>query len=612
MSLVERAFGRRVIAAVAAVAAVAMGVAASGLSSAAAWKDQEWDRAGEIGALDCDAPLGAGESAARGRILSGTLLGVDLDTVAAVHGVAATSDGTNTTPVPASAATVPGSAATAFKDPLPVEVLRAIFLDLGDVLQVPLETGVGVYNQYARAGHDLTSTGAAGAVADDGAISLTEFDDALAPDERPQFASLHLSELLTTALGQPLSSLVANVTDLRLAIGAVAAYAQLDGCGAAWNGDTVHDVLERDYAIAGLDLDIDSPTVGALGSTVDGTLTALEPALAGITGGTSGIVSGISGALGGVLNGLGLGDLDIGLSLGIDTAAVHALLDDTLSDDAGIVRISLTSGTVHVDLEKLLGPAYGGSVGLNGLAPNTELLLNGPVLTSLTQALSAALQDWIDDVIRVLYDSISVTLSIEAGLRIGIITVAELSILTGPTPGVATAVSLGSLLRGESPVTVGLERTGLYGIVCLVPLVADILCGVVDGLLSALVGPVLAGLLSAIGGVIEGTIGVTLTGLEGTLNGLINPLVTMLSATLGGLFGEGGLLSIVMNAQNDPDPTLANVQPELVSWAGIDGAPQPGRTGRYDIAAITIGVVGLLDVVELHLSRASVGSNGVG
>ncbi len=74
--------------------------------------------------------------------------------------------------------------------------------------------------------------------------------------------------------------------------------------------------------------------------------------------------------------------------------ALTDLLDDTIADDSGIVSINLASGSVEVDIAAL----FNGANGLNGLAPNTELLINPTVINNLKTALLDAIDNLIDDV----------------------------------------------------------------------------------------------------------------------------------------------------------------------------------------------------------------------
>lgn len=611
MRIVKRS-SRKVVATTAAVALAAVLAGTSLTASSASFTDAEYDT-GVVGTLGCTADEQRGTSTALGKLLGGTLLGLDLETLAEVKGVRATDDGTGTVPDPTSAVPVPGSDGDAYQNPLDVELLFEIIeLDLTQaLLKLPLRTDVGAYGQYARASADASSAAAAGLVDQGGSINLAAFS--APPDERPGFARLELGGLLEAALGESLSDLVTGLADLRLDIGAVASAASLDACGAAWQGD-VHDGLERDYAIAGLDLDVDSPLVGGLTGTVDTALSGLETgltALAGDQGLLNSLTGGVVGVLGSVLTMVGFGTPTATLSVTPDFSAVRNLLTDTISDDDGVVEIDLATGVIGVDLAALLGSVYG-TDGLNGLPPNTELLINDTVINALVAAVGSALDDWVDHVLTAIdeaLDLVHVTLDVRLPLARS---------EGGSSYGLGTLVvhldaSLGSIRAGTASVTTSFERAvGL----CSIILVGAILCGVVDTVLLlvngvlGLLGSTLRGILIlAIDGVIDPIVGPLGT----TLAALTAPIVTLLASTLGVLFGSDGLVGLLVNAQNDPDPDAVGAGPEPDPWAGLPGpvAGHPFQTGRYDVAALRLSVVGGIQAVEVELARSAVGSNVV-
>src|SRR5690606_14646150 len=152
------------------------------LTSSASWTDVEYD-AGNLGALDC-APERLGTSTAAGTLLGGTLLGLDLGTLAEVRGLRVSDTGAGAMPDPASASVVPDSDAQAYQNPLVVSAaFDAINLELGELLHLPLETQLGVAGQYGRASADASSAGAAGTITQGGGIDLAAMS--APPDERP-------------------------------------------------------------------------------------------------------------------------------------------------------------------------------------------------------------------------------------------------------------------------------------------------------------------------------------------------------------------------------------------------------------------------------------------
>src|SRR5690606_14357117 len=133
-------------------------------------------------------------------VLSGSLLGLDTDTVAEVSGVRATHDRTVSNAKPSTAAPVVGQL-DAYADALRVDVLTAVLgLDLTSALQLPLDTDTGLIGQYGQAQSTGTSSGASGYITDSGAIN-TDGNES----DYPDIATLKLSTLLNS-LGLDLGS----------------------------------------------------------------------------------------------------------------------------------------------------------------------------------------------------------------------------------------------------------------------------------------------------------------------------------------------------------------------------------------------------------------------
>lgn len=162
---------RRKLALTAAV--VAMALIATTLPnivpSTAAWLRSEWVAA-PIGVVNCATSSGQFETCGEGKLVSGSLLGVNLDTLAEAEGMLVINDGTGATANPNGAARV---GADAYANPLSVTAPSAVKVDLGrGILQLPLNNGTGVLNQYGLAASDGTSIGASGFVSDYGAGGL--------------------------------------------------------------------------------------------------------------------------------------------------------------------------------------------------------------------------------------------------------------------------------------------------------------------------------------------------------------------------------------------------------------------------------------------------------
>jgi len=601
---------RRAILAPTIVAALLVPLAV--IPSSAAWTDTEHTN-GAVAAIDCQTTSGF-RSAGGGQLLSGTLLGTDLAGIADVAGVdvAATSEQTTVSPSTADPlAGVDGSGTPvnsgAFGNPLRVEALGAITLDLGNVLVLPLDAEAGVLGQYGRALPDGYSAGAAGAVSNSGAVDL----DPPAPGaELPRIATLELGQVLTSVLGSTGTG-VADLADVRLGVGAVASSAVLDGCDALWSRD-LYAALEREYLVAGLEAELDSPLVGGLVGTVESTLTALDTTLEEVAG-SSGLVNSLFVGLGPVLNPL-LTGLAPGTPLGTveldaDFTAVRTLLSTPIGDAGGLLEIDLAGGTVSIDLARLLGPNYQDSVGLNGLAPNTELVLNAAAVNALTTALTGALDQWAADVLVAVNQALAVvTADVDLSVPLSALGLLDIATLT-----VSVDASLASLLGGSAVVSVAVDRAaGL----CSIAIVGGALCSLVNGLVAGLTGAVTTSLGPLIGGVLRTALAPTtsiVATLGTTLNGLLAPVVTLVASSLNVLFGPDSVLSLVVNAQNRPDPARQSVPAgDPPAWAASLPAPDASArsSGRFDVSALRLVVLGGLGGgVALDLARSSVGPN---
>ncbi|MFO7244756.1 MAG: choice-of-anchor G family protein [Actinomycetes bacterium] len=558
-SLSRTVRGRIAAAGVAAFTAVVVAVTWSSVTDAA-WVSNEWVHAGDLDGqagmrtVDCAAPDGAYATRGNGRVLSGSALGIDLDTLAQVTGVETTNDGSRAQVSPGTAT---DSGEDGYSNPLNVVVLQALELDLTEVLQLPLDNSTGVLGQYGQAQSTGLSSAGAGFVDGTGAISVKPGGG------YPQLGTLRLSSLLDS-LGYDLGTVLSGVADVSLEIGAVAGRASLDGCDYMWGAD-IEDVLDREYLAAGLVTEIDSPTVGTLSQTVSGLVTTLNGAVAGLVG-NGGVASEL-------LTGL-LGVVDLGVvstsqseitGATIDLTAVSDLATATRSDEAGAVAVNFGEGTIRIDTAALLARAYPDEYGngLNGLDPNTNILDDPAVVEELSEALTEVLADWVDAV----DDAVQAALD---GLRIEAQLVVSVVLL--PTVNIAIDASLDELEAGD-----GINATG--GLV---------LSGLVNGA-TGLIGPVLAGIIRG-----------ALPAVSATLSELdlaVDPLVEVVADVYSALFLDG-IVAVTVNAQNDPSTGDA----EPADWAGLPD-------GRYDVAALRIGVLDALGDadVRLYLGRASVG-----
>ena len=585
--------------------------------TSASWTNQEWDH-GNVGTLSCTDD-GNFKTRAAGRLLGGALLPTDLDAVASLEGVTATNDGVEAHPNPANAEQV----GAAYVNPLGVSVLESINLPLtggglDELLSLPLATQVGAVNQYALADDNGVSQGASGVVNNSGFIQTTNDSDG----NLPTLGTLKLSTLVAELTGEALSQVVAGITDLELEIGAVASTAELDACEAAWTGD-LDSSLTRNYAIAGLDLGVTAPIVADLSGTLNSALTVLEGTVEGLLGSGS-VVTQLTAGVDALINTLGIANVSTsGSYIDLDLTTVRNLAAAKITDTNETVTLDLATGQVQVDLASLIGEAYTGegfngtqAHGLNGLSPNTELVLNGPVALALTAALTDALNGWVASVLAAVDSALDLALvHVEIGITLA---------------GTIQIPVVGPLTLNVAEITVGIDGTLKQVLAGTAAVVVDpvILPGslVTDALIKGLVSPLLSGIVSAlltgngstpgiiglVGNILDAAIFAPETGpvavLGTTLQTAITPVVPALEVILIDILGANGILSLRVNIQNDPaagndpDPPLTYPEWEENSRAVPDD--------QYDVAALSVSVLdlaGTTNNVNLEFARSSVG-----
>lgn len=546
-------------------------VAHAGLvPSDAAWVDREWV-AGATGTVDCSSPEGVAAGQARGRVLSGSLLGLDLDTLAALDGVVATSDGTEASASPGAASPVTGLD-DAWADPLDLSAVLGIVALQSAGITLPLDTPVGVVGQFAQAHGPGDFVGAAGVVNDSGLLELGE--DA---GGYPDLASIELKQLVTS-VSPTLAAVLDGVAQLRLDVGAVGSRAAVpDACDVVFARGTA----DREYVTAGLDLVLESPLVSALVTDVEATLVGLETLVNGLTsnqGLLSGIVGTVSQLVGPLLEGLGLGEIGVELAAEIDLAPVRELLVEPVSDSGGVLVLRPGDGTVTVDLAALLAETYPGeySDGLNGLDPNSSLLGDDAILSTLVLALTDALGEWTEGVQTALddaLDAIEVDATVQIDLRLGLL----------PLVRVEAVVSgaLADLLDGEVDASVSLTALGTIPVPGL------------GGLTSALVN----GLGELVGTAVNDLLLDNLSPIIDVVGATLASVTNLVSSVYTALFLDG-VVEVTVNAQNWP--AAGDLAPG--EWSDL---PE----GRFDVAALRVGVLDAAGQLGayLHLARSSVG-----
>src|SRR5690606_12505863 len=344
-------------------------------------------------------------------------------------------------------------------------LLQGLFgldLDLGDGLVLPLLgeagtsvldlgplAGAGVLGAYAASPDATTSVAATGTVTDDGTVDLS-------PVANPGDTALARLDL-TALLGQ---LRVGGLTDLlgdevSVGLGAIAARAEATGTG----------TYVPQYTVAGAELRVGSPAVARLSTDLATAYNGLDATLEGVVNGALGS-EGVLGQLIGALELIKL-DLNIGLSLlkvGIDDATVGVTvalpdLDDILLATAvsseGLVTIDLSTGTIAVDLPKLVKAPD--AQDLNGLAPNTSVLTDDTIERIVAGVASALgqLVDTLNAEIRETLARSSVVINLDGGISAIGISATDLDVtitgtlaqLTGADPTRPT-IKIGADLLG--------------------------------------------------------------------------------------------------------------------------------------------------------------------
>lgn len=183
----------------------------------------------------------------------------------------------------------------------------------------------------------------------------------------------------------------------------------------------------------------------------------------------------------------------------------------------------------------MLGAAYGQDH-LNGLPPNTELLINQAVIDALLVAVGGAIDNWAQQVLDRIDDALGlVRVQLALGVPVSLLGY-QLGLLT-----VSLDASLASLAAGTAVIEHSFAQTaGL----CAIPLLGSTLCGAVETLLTGLtpmvlaaLGPVVAGTLTP---AISGLVAPLVTTLGSTTAALASSIVGLLGDALGVLFGTNG------------------------------------------------------------------------
>ncbi|MBH0130941.1 choice-of-anchor G family protein [Salinibacterium sp. NK8237] len=529
-----------------------------------------------------------GASYAYAEVLSGDVLGTDLNNVAGLGQVVASNDGTQSLQVS--------------RDPLTVSALGASVINLPGGLQLPLldAVDVGVINQHAEADKNGESFAATGAIQDDGGIGIGNVEAGPAGD-----LTIDLDSLLDTEFASVL-------TDLKVDLDAVSARA--DGSMTSASGD---------YTLADATLTFSSPAISKLTSKVTSALSGVDSTLLSLGGDNGALGNSIDGVLDPVLGVIGSSaDVKVVVDVDLD-AAVSSLLKGSYG--SGGISFNLETGAVSVDLETLLGSD------LNDLPPNTELLTDAVVnkiLNGITETVATLADDIVDRVELALRDA-----HVEVSASLNLLT-AQDSIQKSVCSDVQVPI-IGDILPDNSGGGLGGLLGGLTGGLTdgitqgIIGYTTETVCNLVETALPDLRSTVDVSIIGNVDDLINGTAvsaKANISLLGGTVNANLN--VNTLIASLGkslntSLFSNGGVVTSLVNSLNaglvnpavtgllgdsgvgtvlhDVISIKVNVQEQLTSSGSVKG-------DMFSETAVRVSV-GNGSVATLNVARAIVGPN---
>ena len=534
-------------------------------ATTASWNDGEWVHEDALGTstLDC-AQSPALETRSRGTFLAGELLGVDLDTVAALEDMLLTvqADGT-AVPDPSNAIDLGSTPPTAtFANPLDVTALGIVGVDLTG-LAVPLPgAALGAANQWAQGSSGGRAAGAAGLINDSGGVLVS---DSTPDDDLPQPATIDLTALLPSVVGLDTAT---------LEVGAVAASSQLDGCAAllqqVWGVAPTQPTVERDYGIASLGVVLDAPAVGALTGAVTTTVGQLETAVAGLVGQNGLIAQNLRAALALRVPGIAAASLTGTVTItGLDLqSTVAPLLGLQLEGDG--FTIDLANGRILVDIERLTGP-------LNDAAPNTERVLNAGVVNAIVAEAGTLLDDWADDVTDALRTAIR-----NAQLKIALTTTVSAVGYTLATVTLGLDATIGAVVDGTATIGVTLSNTPTGPLVSTINLALGVAgLPTLTSILSTLTSSGSA-LTTSVANLLTTQLFDRVTTLGATLSSLSAPVVTVLATVLNAL---PTVVSLMVNVRPDqPGAPPGSTFTAATSRSTAEDAVTALRLGLADFA----------------------------
>lgn len=419
---------------------------------------------------------------------------------------------------------------------VPLGVAGVNLLGSGGILDV------SALAQYARANGDGSSHGASGAVTSAGAI---------ASGAPVQNASVNLDNVLGSLGGL-------NLADLSLDIGALAATAT----------QTAGGVQTGDYKIADLVLNLQSPALGTVLTTLSGALGTANGLL------PEQLNTQADGALlpGPLPGGAPIPVGDVDLTNLPNLAAALTTFNSTLLDGSDGISIDPSNGRILIDLDTLIP-------NLNNLPPNTPLLPF--ILAGLDGLVVDALGDLTDDIAAEFNRNIGVALTALPGVP-----------LVGPALDAVLATLTAALTSAEGS-ALGLVTGATGDQNNLLDADDGLIGGVLDGILDLVANvQVLAGgtfteRALAIGISAGGTRNVTDSVADGGL-----AVVNLASAAVGPNLAAAvvALAPPVITDPEDGDTTTDRTP--LIEGTGVPGATVTVKKGSNTICTAKVAANG--------------------
>lgn len=325
----------------------------------AAWTDREY-ASGALGTRTTWCDTGLYRTVARGQLFAATVGTGSTSTVPVVAPVRVTQTGSSVSATPATA-TSPTT--NAYVYPLAASALQSTSSTLESAVAFGSVTSAQ-NNQYGNAASNGQVVGGSGAVSNTGVLNtaLAGAPDLATVDVR----ALVTPTLLATALG---ATPAADVTGgLRLIPGTVGSTTTRDSC-------IERNTSSRAYTVSGLRLEAESASLRAAATQTTSAATTIQNATASTGAIATQSAANVHTVLTNrqaLLNLLTPSGTSGTLSLSVPVnvpGAVSSLTAQTLG--AGTpVQLNLATGRMTVDLAALTSA----STGVNGLAPNTEVL----------------------------------------------------------------------------------------------------------------------------------------------------------------------------------------------------------------------------------------------